>query len=126
MVPRGQARPRRSGVGVAASVGGHRKIEPERRTVSGKERGFLPVGLPGGSMTQVPMSTDRPTMVRWRILGLLLGLSFVSYVVRLNLSIAAPFVTSELGISAVQMGGVFSAFVWGYAIFQLPVRTLRG
>ena len=67
-----------------------------------------------------PMNTDHPTNVRWQILGLLFGLSFISYVVALNMSIAAPFITEELGISKVQMGWVFSAMLWGYSLFQLP------
>lgn len=71
-------------------------------------------------MAQAVQQTDRPTIVRWRILGLMFGLSFVSYVVALNLSIAAPFITEELGLSNVQMGWVFSAMLWGYALFQLP------
>ncbi|HJO03094.1 MAG TPA: MFS transporter [Acidobacteriota bacterium] len=66
------------------------------------------------------MSTDRPTNVRWQILGLLFGLSFISYVVALNMSIAAPFLAEELGISNVQMGWIFSAMLWGYSLFQLP------
>ena len=71
-------------------------------------------------MTRTSTSTDGPTQVRWRILGLLFSLSFVSYIVALNLSIAAPFITEEFGLSNVQMGWVFSAMTWGYALFQLP------
>ena len=71
-------------------------------------------------MTQTPTHTDRPTIVRWRILGLLFGLSFISYIVALNLSIAAPFIIEDLGISKVELGWVFSAMLWGYSLFQLP------
>ncbi len=67
-----------------------------------------------------PTSIDRPTNVRWQILGLLFGLSFISYVVGLNLSIAAPFLTEEFGLSNVQMGWIFSSMLWGYSLFQLP------
>ena len=62
--------------------------------------------------------------VRWVMLGLLVGYSFVSYVQRMNISVAANFMMPELGLSQVQMGWVFSAFLWGYALFQMPAGLL--
>ncbi len=61
-----------------------------------------------------------PTWVRWRILGLLFGLAFVAYVLRISLSILAEPAMPELGISELEMGWVFAAFTFGYALFQLP------
>src|SRR4029077_11598006 len=34
--------------------------------------------------------------------------------------IAAPFLTRDLGLTAGQMGLVFSAFSWSYALLQIP------
>src|ERR1035441_4100307 len=49
----------------------------------------------------------------------LLGLSvFINYVDRGNLSIAAPMLKDELGISASQLGVLLSAFFWTYACLQ--------
>lgn len=49
----------------------------------------------------------------------LLGISaFINYVDRGNLSIAAPMLKDELGISASQLGVLFSAFFWTYACLQ--------
>lgn len=62
----------------------------------------------------------RPTLVRWRILGLLAVVSFVSYLLRGNLSIAAPSMMSDLGLTEIQWGWVMSAFPLGYALFQFP------
>ena len=62
----------------------------------------------------------RPTLVRWRILGLLAVVSFVSYLLRGNLSIAAPSMMSDLQLSEIQWGWVMSAFPLGYALFQFP------
>jgi sugar phosphate permease len=62
----------------------------------------------------------KPTAVRWRILGLMVIGSVVSYVLRLNVSIAGDAMMEDLAISPVQFGLVLSAFAWGYAIFQLP------
>ena len=49
----------------------------------------------------------------------LLGISaFINYVDRGNLSIAAPMLKGELGISASQLGLLLSAFFWTYACLQ--------
>ena len=48
---------------------------------------------------------------RWRI---------VTYIDRASLSFAAPFVRQDLGLSAVEMGWVFAAFGWAYALFEIP------
>jgi MFS transporter, ACS family, D-galactonate transporter len=55
----------------------------------------------------------------WIVLGLLAVSVFINYVDRGNLSIAAPMLKDELGISAAQLGFLLSAFFWTYAGFQL-------
>lgn len=62
--------------------------------------------------------STRPTFVRWRILVVLGVLSFVSYLLRGNLSIAAPSMMADLHLGEVQWGWVMSAFPLGYALFQ--------
>ena len=58
-------------------------------------------------------------------LAILLALSiFINYVDRGNLSIAAPLVKNELGLSYAQMGAVFAAFFVTYAIFQIVCGSL--
>src|SRR5579864_1039697 len=50
---------------------------------------------------------------------LLLAISaFINYVDRGNLSVAAPILKEELGISASQLGVLLSAFFWTYACLQ--------
>src|SRR5690349_18712210 len=50
----------------------------------------------------------------------LLGIAtFINYIDRANLSIAAPMLKDELGISASQLGFLLSAFFWTYACLQL-------
>ena len=44
---------------------------------------------------------------------------FINYVDRGNLSIAGPLLKDELGISASQLGILFSAFFFTYGLFQL-------
>jgi len=65
-------------------------------------------------------SRQRPTNVRWRILAVLVFLSFISYLLRGNLSIAAPGMMADLNLGEVQWGWVMAAFPLGYALFQFP------
>ncbi len=60
------------------------------------------------------------TGVRWRVLGLLVLVSFVSYVLRSDVSIASTALVDDLGLTEQQLGYVFAAFAAGYAIFQFP------
>jgi MFS family permease len=71
------------------------------------------------------MRTSRPAE-RTRIPGklliviVLLAISvFINYIDRGNLSIAAPMLKDELGISAAQLGVLLSAFFWTYACLHL-------
>ncbi|HVI31454.1 MFS transporter [Phenylobacterium sp.] len=56
--------------------------------------------------------------VRWLMVFLVFAVAAVSYLDRANISIAAPRLKADLGISDVQLGMVFSAFVFGYAFAQ--------
>jgi len=49
---------------------------------------------------------------------------FLNYIDRSNLSIAAPLLKGELGLSASQLGVLLSAFFWTYACLQLPAGWL--
>ena len=54
------------------------------------------------------------------IVIVLLSISvFINYIDRGNLSIAAPMLKDELGISAAQLGVLLSAFFWSYACLHL-------
>src|ERR1039457_2277268 len=55
----------------------------------------------------------------WRVLVLLVLSVAINYVDRGNLSIAAPLLKDELGISASQLGVLLSSFFWTYAVFQI-------
>src|SRR5579871_4194574 len=61
---------------------------------------------------------------RWWVVGLLSLSVFVNYIDRGNLSIAAPRLTHELSISPEQLGLLFSAFFWTYALGQIPAGWL--
>ncbi|HEX9813748.1 MAG TPA: hypothetical protein VGB31_02235, partial [Myxococcota bacterium] len=67
-----------------------------------------------------PNITVRNSRVRWIVLALIILASFISYVLRMNMSIAGDSMMVDLGLTTVQLGMVFSAFAAGYAIFQFP------
>jgi ACS family glucarate transporter-like MFS transporter len=71
-------------------------------------------------MTLTPPHSIQPTRVRWRILFLLLLISIVTYIDRVNISVTARHMMPSLGLTNLQMGQIFSAFVFGYALFQVP------
>lgn len=57
---------------------------------------------------------------RWWILMMIALMALITFMDRTNISIAAPKMMVEFGLSKVQMGFVFSAFAWAYALGQLP------
>jgi len=70
--------------------------------------------------TSIHSAAVRASTVRWRILAILVGMSFISYVLRTNLSFAAPEMMADLGLNEIQWGYVLAAFTAGYTIFQFP------
>ncbi|MEM9058297.1 MAG: MFS transporter [Pseudomonadota bacterium] len=64
--------------------------------------------------------TSTPTAVRWRILALLVLASFISYVLRYNMSTAGPAIMAELALTELQFGWILAAFSIGYTLCQFP------
>jgi len=62
----------------------------------------------------------RPSMGRWYILILISLMYLITYLDRVNISTAAPAISKEFGFDKITMGVIFSAFVWAYALFQVP------
>ena len=58
--------------------------------------------------------------VRWVVLLLLCLMYLITYLDRVSLANTAPFISKEYGFSKVTMGIIFSAFIWAYALFQVP------
>jgi MFS transporter, ACS family, glucarate transporter len=58
--------------------------------------------------------------VRYTIIAMLFIATVVNYADRATLSIAAPTLGKDLGLDALKMGIVFSAFGWAYVLAQLP------
>jgi ACS family glucarate transporter-like MFS transporter len=64
------------------------------------------------------MNSASTSHVRWLLVFWLFILSAVSYLDRVNISIAAGSIAEAYHLSDVQLGQVFSAMLVGYAIFQ--------
>ncbi|MDY7547791.1 MFS transporter [Glaciimonas sp. Gout2] len=57
--------------------------------------------------------------VRHLILGLMCLMYFISYIDRVNISIIAPVLKHEMGLTPTELGLVFSAFAYPYAAMQI-------
>jgi len=64
------------------------------------------------------MPSTKTSRVRWFLVFWLFVLSAVSYLDRVNISIAGGSIVDAYHLTDVQLGEVFSAFVAGYALFQ--------
>jgi MFS transporter, ACS family, glucarate transporter len=62
----------------------------------------------------------RPTGVRHMVIVFAVTLGIITYIDRVCISQAAPFMTEDLGLTKAQMGWVFAAFAWSYALFEIP------
>src|ERR1700752_4887175 len=62
----------------------------------------------------------QPSRGRWYVLFLISVMYLITYLDRVNISTAAPQISKEFGFDNVTMGFIFSAFVWAYALFQVP------
>jgi MFS transporter, ACS family, glucarate transporter len=60
----------------------------------------------------------------WSIVAMLCATATAGYICRVNVSTAAPLLMKEFGLSQIEMGRIFSAFLLGYALFQIPSGAL--
>ena len=74
--------------------------------------------LAGARDTVLPQRL--PSRRRWFMLSLLLIATIINYIDRVNISIAAPFMAKDLGLDKIEMGLIFSAFAWTYALALVP------
>ncbi|HJU42791.1 MAG TPA: MFS transporter [Vicinamibacterales bacterium] len=59
-------------------------------------------------------------MVRTRVLGFAFALTAITYLDRICISAAAPFIMRDLSLTALEMSVVFSAFTLAYSLFEVP------
>ena len=62
-----------------------------------------------------------PTKVRYGVLGFVSVLSMITYLDRVAIASAAPFIVRDLGLTSVaDLRWVFTAFAFAYAVFEVP------
>jgi len=61
-----------------------------------------------------------PSRVRHLVTAFAVALAVVTYVDRVAISVAAPFISADLGLSKPQMAWALAAFGWAYAVFEIP------
>ena len=66
------------------------------------------------------MQASKNTHVRYLILFLLFVVTTINYADRATIAIAGSSLQKDLGIDAVTLGFVFSAFGWAYVLGQIP------
>ncbi len=61
------------------------------------------------------------TYVRWRVMFLIMfPMQLMMSLDRINISVSAPFIQKDFGLSLTQVSLVLSAFAWTYALCQVP------
>ncbi|HEX3756753.1 MAG TPA: MFS transporter [Rhizomicrobium sp.] len=64
--------------------------------------------------------------IRYLLIIWIFVVSAVVYIDRTNITVASLSLSKDYGIGAVELGWVFSAFLAGYAIFQIPAGWVVG
>jgi sugar phosphate permease len=79
-------------------------------------------GQPAGSTTSrlASAAAGVASRGRWYVLLVISVMYLITYLDRVNISTAAPLISKEYGFDKITMGFIFSAFVWAYAMFQVP------
>ncbi len=70
------------------------------------------------------IAVERPTNVRYGVLGFACVLSAVTYLDRVCFGTVAPYVEAEFGLDKDQMAWIFGAFTLAYATFEVPTGWL--
>src|SRR5271165_5013780 len=71
-------------------------------------------------MTSTPTPATELSSASKRLVLLLMVAASVGYVCRVAVTVVAPSMMRDFGLTQTQMGTVFSAFLLGYTLFQVP------
>ncbi|MDM8009314.1 MAG: MFS transporter [Phycisphaerae bacterium] len=63
---------------------------------------------------------ERPTRIRYRVVGIATVLAMITYLDRVSISTMADHIMRDLALTKSQMSYVFSAFALAYAAFEVP------
>ena len=68
--------------------------------------------------------TSEPPAPHKSVVALLWSFAFLSYLLRMNITVAQQYIAREFAFNDVQIGYIFSAFLIGYTLFQIPGGVL--
>lgn len=80
--------------------------------------------LPPPALSLLKNGAPVVSRLRWGIILILLMAAIINYLDRANLSIANTTIAKEFGFSQTEMGLLLSAFLWPYALANLPAGWL--
>lgn len=66
------------------------------------------------------MAEEQRGKVRWVLVGWMFVIASIIFVDRVNISIAGKDIITQFHLTNVQLGSISSAFLLGYALFQVP------
>jgi MFS transporter, ACS family, glucarate transporter len=69
-------------------------------------------------------ATASTSKVRYNVMAFVFTAAFITYLDRVCISVAAPLMQADLGLSELQFGWVFTAFYLAYTIFEMPSAWL--
>src|SRR5689334_10334322 len=78
----------------------------------------------GGAPATTTIGEDAMTYRRGWIALLIFTAVIINYIDRVALSVAAKPIAAEFGFSPVQMGYLFSGFLWTYVVCLIPLGLL--
>jgi MFS family permease len=61
-----------------------------------------------------------PTRARHVVTAFAVSLAVITYIDRVAIAVAVPFITKDLGLSRIEMSWALAAFGWAYALFEIP------
>lgn len=84
--------------------------------------GIISSSIPRSSMLKKQFGSIKT--IRWWVLALLVIAMINSYIDRGNMSMVAPLLTELFELDAQKKGYIFSAFLLGYALMQIPAGLI--
>src|SRR6266850_735920 len=70
------------------------------------------------------LSVERPTNVRFGVLGFACVLSMITYLDRVCFGTVALNIENEFKLTETEKGWLFTAFAFAYAVFEVPTGWL--
>ena len=71
-----------------------------------------------------PTPAPQVPRLRWRIAGLIGSGVLINYFDRISISVAGPQLQQAFNLSPADLGLLFSAFFWSYALLQIPAGLI--